>query len=393
MTKENTRKILSKKFIKIICIYILIGVVLTTSTLYYLNNFLLSDQNILVKKPDTKNTKIKESFNPVSVSNSAKHISLTYDRNYVTYIDSGKLYIKNTRNNEIFKIIQEETPVVYAFSLSDRNIIVYFTYEQKQITAPVAKKSDRTSDVRTDIYNKPKSKSHEISAVQADIYNKPKSQPENTGQLKIKTYNIDKNEKTDHKNFTVKDFYGIKDVKYSSLTNLIYINIETNENKTIKNRIYRIDIMKNASVYTSNKTICHIELLNHDDTLIYEDTENNIYINKKLFKYQNNKKFKLLGIDDNDYIYLLSIDQPGNLFTLKNNTVKEKRLIENLNNVGIFSKDNKILLIYKDYALDLIKNEKVEIPPDAAIIDLGENYIYYKNINNEIIASKKVSLE
>ncbi|MDK2788783.1 MAG: hypothetical protein PWP07_2028, partial [Epulopiscium sp.] len=33
------------------------------------------------------------------------------------------------------------------------------------------------------------------------------------------------------------------------------------------------------------------------------------------------------------------------------------------------------------------------IPPDAAIIDLGENYIYYKNINNEIIASKKVSLE
>ena len=174
---------------------------------------------------------------------------------YLNYISSGSLSIKNLDNNSTTKEIKEKSKILYSVTLSDRNLIMYFTYDQN------------------------------------NIY--------------IKTYDIDKDLKTDHQSFKADGVIDISDVKFSTFTNCIYVNTLGYGQKTTSkttyqegkgnvtqnfsvvdkntqiNKVYRIDIHKEVSTFLNNAEIKKMELLNHQDVIVYQNKSNNIFIKQK----------------------------------------------------------------------------------------------------------------
>lgn len=324
--------------LKKLFIYIVIGIGLTILPLCYINNIILGDNSTAIKRNSKSNLFNLKGYDEAKVPDEAQYIAVTYDGDFVTYIDSGKLYIKNAKNDKMYDVVEEEAPVIYSLPLNDRNIVIYFTYD--------------------------------------------------SNTLAIKTYDLNKQEKTEHKTIKVSDLSKICDVRYSSYTNVIYINVETNRDGTVRNNIYRVNIMKNVSVYAWGKKIKNMEILNNKDTLVYEDSENRIYIKNKIFKYEGNKKFKLLGVDGDDNIYLFSINNPDTVYVVKDGEVVEKRQIEDPNFEGIFNRDNRVCLVYKDYVYDVVNDKKINIKPDATIIDINDAHIVYKNDDNKILIER-----
>jgi hypothetical protein len=321
---------------KKLIVYMLIGTAITIGPLYYINNVLLSSTSTIIEK-DSKTVSIPVN-SYVKVPGGAKNISLLYDSNNLAYLDSGNIYVKDVKKDTMSHTIVENTPILYARPLDDRGIIMYFTYDKNK--------------------------------------------------LEIRTYDVDKQEKTLQKSISVKNLYEIKDVKYSSLTNLIYIDVVINENKVYKDTVFRVDIMKEVSSYIVNKQISELELLNNKDTLVYQDVLNNVFIKGKQFQYENNKKYKLLGVDKNDIIYLVTLDSSRNVLAVNGNSIKKLQQLDDINFIDTINSDNTVYLIYKDYILDLITNSKVEVKSDEKIIDINNDSILLENTKNEVSFKK-----
>ena len=211
------------------------------------------------------------------------------------------------KENKIIQSIYEDGRIVYSFMLNDRNLIVYFTYEiNKSVTpAPTAEKTPEPSPTFDP------EQGEEKTAVKKEPVKSP------TEFIKVYTYNIDKKEKTEHQSFGVSGFSEIKQIEYSYLTNLMYVNVKSMEKSRERDRIMRIDIMKNVSTYAQVDDISNMVLLRHEDTLFYEDKHHNIYQNLKRFSLNNKEELKLLGVDDKDLIYLQSIEDPKRIYQVK----------------------------------------------------------------------------
>lgn len=193
----------------------------------------------------------------------------------------------------------------------------------------------------------------------------------------------------EHKSFKVKGFNKIKDVKYSSLTNVIYILLETNTNGTIIDKVYRIDIMKNVSLYLSDKNgIKDIELLNKEDRLIYQDYDGNVYDKGKVVTIRANKtkfkKFDILGIDELDNLYLLE-KQEGSIFICNDGgKLSSGRNINDFEFEKLINKNNSIYLVNKNQVYDVVNNKATKIDDAEEIIDVLNNKILYKKSNGTL---------
>jgi hypothetical protein len=332
--REKRKKI--KKTIRKLFVYSIIGTIITGLPLFYINNYVLSDdyEPVSINKSNKKYTYAAERIK-VDMPYEAKDIGLTYDGKYISYIEHEKLYLKEVSEDGQVKEIESEEPVIYAKPFDDRDMIMYFTY--------------------------------------------------NNDMLHINTYDIKKDEIREHKSIEVRNLIGVKDVKYSSLTNLIYINVEIDNGEKSLNRIYRIDIMKNVSIYVRGKRVENMALLSREDTLIYQDDKNNIYIEKRLFKNFSDRKLSLLGVDKDEAIYLMSVKDPMKVYVIKDRIVNDEKQIEDMNYTSIINKNNTIYLIYNNYILDFAQNKKIDIEEGSSVIDIVDNHILYKNGRGETI--------
>lgn len=326
------------KIIKRLCIYCLIGVILTVPLLYYANNILFSNGTLTVKaNKRTETEKVNDA--KVKVPQSAECIYATYDLANITYIDSGELYIEDVKKGEVVKKISELDPIEYALPMLDRNLIVYFVYDDNKVT--------------------------------------------------IKTYNIDKDDITEHKSFKVSGLEKIVDVKYSSLTNLIYINMEIQDKDSARlgntrSAIYRVDILNNISLYKTSKKITNMQLVNGQDILAYEDGDNNIYVKRKKVLGPDRQKYDLLGVDKDNNVHVVSLENPSEEYIVTNGKVKRNLTIE-AGYKNVITDSEHIYLAYEDYILDLLNNEKIEVKENLRIIKITEFNIVYLNDKNEVI--------
>lgn len=146
-----------KKFFKKLIIYSLIGTILTLAPLYYLNNILFAQVTAdEIKEVNLNKFNLKLKNDDEKIPNDAQYLALTNIENVVTYLQNGQVVVKDLKNNNDLDIIREENEIVYQKPLYDRNILLYFLY--------------------------------------------------NDGTLQIKTYNFDTKEKMNHKSFKVKAF-------------------------------------------------------------------------------------------------------------------------------------------------------------------------------------------
>ncbi|ADY57337.1 hypothetical protein Sgly_3069 [Syntrophobotulus glycolicus DSM 8271] len=322
-------------FFKRIILYLSIGVILTMIPLYYMNNILFSSAS----PTSTADQENKVSYKlKSSLPAAAAHPYFLYDHQHISYVENGILNIKDLSSDAVVKQLQEDDPIIYAFPLNDRNIIIYFTYDDSQID--------------------------------------------------IKNYNFDKDEKADQLSINVKNVSKIKHAKYSSLTNLLYLDVETSVNNKTSDKIYKVTIMKNLYPFANNDNIVAMELLSNKDLLIYQDELGNVMINGQAFRHENYTKFKLLGIDGSDTVYLAPVNNPLEVIMLKDDNVLGSKQLTDVNYISTLSQGDHVYLIYKNHVLDLVSGSDYPIDEDIQVLDLYNGYLFYETADRQLKAEK-----
>ncbi|HCC07896.1 MAG TPA: hypothetical protein DEP72_07045 [Clostridiales bacterium] len=379
------------KTIKLWLIYAFVGTILTFSVLIYLNVSLLKDEATDIRYTE-KGQYIPEALllkSKVEIPLSAKNISFSYDHNYASYIDVGRVYIKDLRTGKITKEIKEEGPITNSFFVSDRDIMLYFVLKTKSTKED---KSKKKLNKGMDEENLDDEELVEIDTKEQDLALMKELLSNQV--LLVKTYNMGMDESVEQVELETSNFVRIKQVEYSSLTNVIYVNVEMLKNDKIINTIFRINIMKSVSKYQTGSEYAKIVLLNHEDKLIVEDNQNNIYINKILFKTKEYKKFTLLGKDQEDNFYASPINASNIILKIKGKVVTEEKTIGDTSFTSIHSNKEGIFLLFKDYIWPLNQDETpagIKRDEKDTFIDLFDNVLY--EINNKGVLKQTMAEE
>lgn len=323
--------------IKKLLIYAVIGVIITAAPLYYINNVLLSGTSThVVSETGKKTTRVLEPV--ISIPEGAQDISLAYNRKNISYIKSGVLYILDVNSGKIVNTVTEQNPVIYALPLDDSDIVMYFTYDGNK--------------------------------------------------LYIKTYDMDSGEDRDQKSIKISNLYKVNSIKYSSLMNIVYIDVKAGTLGRLKDTIYRVDIMENVTTYVHNKAISDIALLGTKDSLVYQDSMDNVYIRRRLFRYKDYSKFKLLGADMNDCIYLIPDKNPSDVLVVKNGQVENEISLDDSSYIKSINKDGSVYLIYSDRMLNLSDNKITKISNGEDVLDIASGSVLCVNSKNRISIEK-----
>lgn len=145
--------------------------------------------------------------------------------------------------------------------------------------------------------------------------------------------------------------------------------------------------MKNVSLYLSNKNgIKDIELLNKEDRLIYQDYNGNVFDNGKTVILKANKtkfkKFDILGIDEEDNLYLYNKEEES-VFICNNGKLVNSRRLDFMYD-KVISKGNSIYLINSKEIFEVINSKTIKIDEAEEIIDILNNKVLYRNTNGKL---------
>lgn len=245
------------KVVKKIILWAMISLVLQFAGLFYVDKYFLASGGTKIKAKKITKTDVVDKDADINISEDVKEIDVSFNGKYISYFKDNKLNILNTKNGEDKSLEFEgkKDKLEYIW-LSDRNRILYTENED--------------------------------------------------GQVFLNSYDVDKGQKDKLCEFNFQNSNAkIEDIKAAPLMNLIYVKANKGGNS---NSIYSVNIMKEkkkADVMTDS--VGDIGIIPHEDILIYEDK-----ISKKVFSTSKEssiqipqiKSPKLLGIDDNDNIYI-----------------------------------------------------------------------------------------
>ena len=250
------------KHFKRIIVWIGLSVVIQFSVLLYLNNYLFSTNgnSIKTKKVETNVNKAlvnQEIYIPLDAS----QIAISYDGSYVSYYE-----------NEILNIINNSTGELKQVSFAEGSKVSFYKWLP-----------DRNRMLITE-----------------------KTQVKAGGMLKLSQYDVDKKEKVEEKSLTLTDNkFEVNDIALSTLSNVIYIKTI---NLEARGTIYYLNVMKEMKkIETKGYIIGNIEVIPHEDKLVYEDlTYNKVYITNisNTINIKGVSKLALLSVDSDDNIYL-----------------------------------------------------------------------------------------
>jgi hypothetical protein len=268
-----------KKLRKVL-VWASLSLIVQFSGLFYANNYLFAASgNKIVSKKIEENNKQAVKEMQIPVPQNASHINLSYDGKYIAFYEGEILDIVNTNNGEVKKIdFNQGVKVSYYKWLPDRNRML--------------------------IAEKPIGK--------------------NGGNLKLSYYDVDKDEKVEVKNIAWADSKSeVVDIKLSTLTNVIYIKVAHSGNRS---SIYWLNIMHELKkVDTKGYMIGNMEVIPHEDKLVYEDlTYNKVNVTnlKDSLTFKNISKMVLITIDEEDNIYLGEV-QNNKIVKVYSGTVKQ----------------------------------------------------------------------
>jgi len=272
-----------------------------------------------------------------NVPSRAENISFSYDDKYCTYIYNSEIYIKEIGSNKLVRKISEKSGVKKLMFMGNSNIIMYFCILNERI--------------------------------------------------KLKTYNIDSGLMTIQKSFIIPKNSTIKSVDYSSVTNLIFINMEQNIGNNKKDSLYYLNIMKDVKRIYPGKLVNNMVLANNSLALYFEDENNNLYCHSKLLF--SVKKAHIIGCDVNDNVFARSLEDKSKIYIVNNNKLITTKILKDLNFIGFYTNKSEVYVIYKNYILNLSSNSKLNYNGDLKFIGMGGLNAYFKDNNNNIVGMKR----
>jgi len=263
-----------KKVYKKMIMCIIISLIIQISGLFYLNNFLLTS-NGNVKSQKVTDSSNKTSASKVKVPSDATKINVSYDASYVSYFLNDELNVINTTTGKSVNVSSSNGVKISFYKwLPDRNRML------------IVETSDRN-----------------LSLSYYDVTQSEKSKV--TDILMVSSESV------------------VQDIEASPLTNIIYIKVKNG----YKNySIYWVDIMKSIKkIDTQSKYIGNIQVLPHEDKMLYEDlTNNKVYEtgSDQALSFIGSTKSNLLAIDNNDLVYIGNVDSNDNIDKIYYGTLK-----------------------------------------------------------------------
>lgn len=342
---KNLKK--SQRALLLTGFYAVLALIISSGILYYLNNYYRADSsnaeyNITNIKSIAAATE-KNASQKLSVPVTAKDISFSEDNKYCMYLYNGSIYVREVETDRLIQKIVDKLEIKNAVLLKDRNLILYFTITKTPVL--------------------------------------------HSESLNMKTYNIDNDKNTLQQTFSISEGSKLKAVQYSSLTNLIVINIERTVNKQITNKLYYVNIMKKVRGFAADKIVNNMVLESNALSLYYQNGQNILYCNDKKIKDFENKRIRLLGRNGEDNIYLQDLNQKNVIYVLNNEKLlKIIKLSDGNYSKAVLSGDT-IYLVYKTYAVNLTADvtKKIEFNRNLDFVNIVNNKLYLRNAKNSII--------
>lgn len=260
---------------KNLIIWVMISLIIQMGGLYYLNNNLLASDTA-VKSKKVVNSQTKKPDVEVRIPDNAKNINVSYDAKYVAYYANEILYVVNNQTGKMDSVTFTDGAKVSFYKwLPDRNRML------------IAEK--------------------------------------NSGKLSLSYYDVDKAQKDSISELTMADSKSeVVDIEAAPLPNVIYIKVSTGGKR---NNIYWINIMKDKKkIETKSYIIGKIEVVPHEDKMLYEDlTYNKVYATgmESALTFKDSKKTCLLGIDNNDQVYIGNVNSDGKIDQIFYGTLKQ----------------------------------------------------------------------
>ncbi|SFC57048.1 dipeptidyl-peptidase IV [Clostridium uliginosum] len=324
-------------FKKIIA-WAMLSLVLQFAGLFVLDSFVFKHSSdfkmtkVEADKEDTKNIK-------ATIPNDAEEVKISYDGKYLTYYENKVLYIEDTKTGTKTEVTTEKSgEILYYKWLPDRNRIIIAEKIQKDGT-------DKIQIITHDAKNGYESFVNEVCQYQKNM--------------------------------------EVKKITVSVLTGVYYVDIYRG---AMKDTIYRIDINHTISkVSLQSNVLGNIEVIPHADRLVYQDELNNTFYltspNKKL-SFKSDKKLTLLGIDNEDTIYIGEITS-DKISKITYGTVdqdisawKSVDLTQVINKNDLFFNSKSEILI-NDNLQGMVKNLTTgkEVSYDGKLVEIKENFV------------------
>ncbi|MGV8982857.1 hypothetical protein [Clostridium sp.] len=249
------------KWKKRIFIWIVVSLSLQCLVLFYVDHyFLATDSKVDSKKIEPNESKEVKNID-ITVPANAENILVSYDANYLSYYESGKLKIVNCDDGTIKDIsVDDGCTISFSKWLPDRNRMLL-----------VEKKSF-----------------------------------DDSSNLILYYYDVSKGEKVKIKDLAWANTKSeVEDIQLATLTGVIYVKVSSQDERS---SIYRIDRMGGMTkADTIPNFVSNISLLRHEDKLIYEGSVyNKIYATgrESSITIEGVDKLTLIGDDDDDNVYL-----------------------------------------------------------------------------------------
>lgn len=337
-----------KKFLKRILIYCAVGTIITVVALVFVENYIYklnnSGENV-VSSSTSDNNKNSETYTKISIPNDANSVQYSYDNKYYTYLKDNEIYINNIDDGKNVTKISDKNNICYYNLLYDKNLIVYFT----------------------------------------------KVTTNNLTKITLKTYDIaSKNTRDDSNTISIYNFSKIKNMDFSPVINIIYLNVETIASSKESDVIYRIDLFQSISKYTSGIISENMVMLKNKDVLYYENSVGNIYY-KKLKSSLFNEKVNLIGTDSDDNVYLINTRKTI-IYKLANNKIVSKINITDSNVISTYSNNTDVYLIYDTYVLNVSSDDNTKklgiITENQNFDAIKESTMYLRTSDNKVIKQK-----
>lgn len=245
---------------RIVLSWAVISLVVQFLGFYYVNNYFLAS-NTDIKSTKVTSREDEKSDVEVSIPYDAQNIKVSFDGRYASYYNEGMLEVVDTSNGKEKQVkLSSGYKLSYYKWLPDRNRIL------------IAEKTDT----------------------------------DGSADFKLEYFDIDKGIKENIKKMN--DFIEntkIVDIQESPLTNVIYIKMQYDGNRT---SIYRVNIMSELQkISTNSYAIGDMGVLSLKDKLVYEDNVyHKIYITGE-DEPMNISKVKnpvWIGIDNDDKVYI-----------------------------------------------------------------------------------------
>lgn len=248
------------KIVKRIGVWIIISIVIQCLGLFYVNNYVLSEQTSYKSKKVVVDDSKKSEIN-VNVPDDSTDINISFDGKYLAYYEGDALKVVNTNTGEARDVeFGDGVKVSFYKWLPDRNRML------------IAEKTTQ----------------------------------KNGSGFTLSYYDVDKDAKVDIKKLSWADSKSeVEDIQLSTLTNVIYVKVA---HSGMRSSIYKINIMNEMeNVDTKSYLVGTIRSIQHSDKLAYEDlTYHRIDITgvSKSITIKGVDNPSLIAMDGDDNIYV-----------------------------------------------------------------------------------------